>query len=96
MGSDLVASNGNHMFIDLKKSTLFLNKLFGNSCHCKKNYSNVFPSLLVIVRDGIPGVFYTRSCPPGIEIDCLAVSFLCLFVLPELWFVKSKWKQITL
>lgn len=89
MGSDLVASNGDRShIIDLKKSTLFLNELFGNSCHCKKNYTNVGPSLLVIVRDGIPGVFYTRSCPPGIEIDCLAVSFLCLFVLSELCSVK--------
>lgn len=88
MGSDLVISNSENMFIDLTKSTLFLNELFWHSCFCKKNYSKVCPSLLVIVRDGIPGVFYIRSCPPGIEIECLAVSFLRLFVLFELCSVK--------
>lgn len=65
-----------------------MNELFGNSCYCKKKNINVGFFLLVIVCDGILGVFYICFCFLGIEIDCLVVSFFCLFVLFELCFVS--------
>lgn len=88
MGLDLVILNSENMFIDLMKLILFLNELFWYSCFCKKNYSKVCFFLLVIVWDGILGVFYICFCFLGIEIECLVVSFFCLFVLFELCFVK--------